>query len=518
MANIIRVSNQSAPGISDPYGDAQRQQDYADLVTAQSLRPRGPFQGSNAQAIQMGLTQLAQALLGQKLQKDAGSAADSADATTRTANEKLLEALSPTMNRGAQLNAPTSLDSLAPTDAPVALGGTVEHAPDAVNPQHAMLADALMGQGTDPRAASGVLQTALLNRAMAGPVKPKILQVAPGGIALEEDPTSPTGYRQIASNPKEEVPKSLQHTESGLIFDPGSGTYKDASGQSFTSDQVAAREVTQAARRAAATSAATNAAKLAALPKGSMDYWVEWSLQNGGAAPPGSRSPQFLAEFGLAMKARALADGNPMAAQVANAKISKSLGPAISQTEKQIAANGSYLNTLERNIASADQLAQSVGGNNSPAMNKIFNMWKRGVTGDPQVKALDFWNNSIQGEAAKIASGGVGSVSATSDTQIEKQMHIMQTSDNYAAWRAAADAAIEEGHNRMNSLNGQIEVFRSQSQNSNGPPPVVPPIPTPRTGVTHSFATEDDAKAAAAAGTIQTGDRITVGGVSGTWH
>ena len=83
MANLVKVSSATAPSVSDPYGDAQRAQQYADLITAKSMQPRNFGTASNAQAIQMGLTQLAQALLGKSLRSDASVAGDQADAVQR---------------------------------------------------------------------------------------------------------------------------------------------------------------------------------------------------------------------------------------------------------------------------------------------------------------------------------------------------------------------------------------------------------------------------------------------------
>lgn len=358
------------------------------------------------------------------------------------------------------------------------LAGGMDAAPDKVTAWHSIIGnpanvELLKAAGIDPATVTPqnlpqIMQQMHDQSAAFSPPAP-IDKVGPGDSLIQNG-------KPVYTAPAAPEKTNLQRTDSGLTFNPTDGTYRDSTGKALTTAQVASREASLAAQRSYATTTASNRAKLDGLPKDGMDYWVEWSLQHGGSAPPGSRSPQFLASFGLAMKQRAQQDGNPMAAQIADSRIRQSLTPAITQTEKQIAANGGFLKTLESNIASADSLAQRVGGNTSPAINTIFNKWKRGVKGDPDVRAFDVWNNAIQGEAAKIASGGVGSVSASSDSQISKQVKLMQTADNYAAWRAAADAMIQEGNNRMGSLNDQIQVFRTQSI---GGTPTPTPTPTP---------------------------------------
>jgi len=259
--------------------------------------------------------------------------------------------------------------------------------------------------------------------------------------------------RQNAVENKPEPEVKWQKTPSGLSFNPMTDQTRDSTGRVLSTDEITAHEAKYAAQRAQAVASAQNKAKLDQFPPGSMDYNVEWSLQNGGKTPPGlSRNPVAQVAFGQAMKARAAIDGNPLAMQIAESRSREAIKPALDQTQKQLASNQGFLGTLDKNIASADQFAQRVGGDGSPAMNEIFNKWKRKVTGDPDVAAFDFWNNSITGEAAKIASGGVGSVSASSDAAIQHQRDVMNSAQNYKQWRAAANAMLEEGHNRIGQL------------------------------------------------------------------
>jgi hypothetical protein len=64
----------------------------------------------------------------------------------------------------------------------------------------------------------------------------------------------------------------------------------------------------------------------------------------------------------------------------------------------------------------------------------------------------------------------MGSVTATSDAQIAKQVALLSTADNYATWRADADSIIQEGHNRLDGLGETMKSFRDQSAGTGAGP------------------------------------------------
>lgn len=321
----------------------------------------------------------------------------------------------------------------------------------AVGPQGRMLA-----QQTLANTAMGPEQIAQA-KITAALTPEKLTEVSPGASLYSQR----TG-KTVFTNPKPEGGGGLQKTDSGLVFDPVKGQYRDSTGKILTSDEVSKREREVAAAKATDVSNARSGPVNA----GATNAQVEHYLQTGQA--PALRGPVAQNRFWQAVNDRAIATGNTLASQEAQTRFRASLKPAFEQTQKQIAANSGFLETLHKNIANADSLAKRVGGDNSPAMNELFNKWKRKVTGDPDVAAFDFWNNSIQGEAAKIASGGVGSVSSSSDSQIQHQRENMNSAQNYASWRAAADAMLQEGGNRMDSLHGTLNDIQQSSQTSSG--------------------------------------------------
>lgn len=226
MANVIRIQNQNAPGITDPYGEAQRQQEYADYIQARSLAPRNYGTSTNAQAIQHGAIQLAEALLGRSLQKGAGQAADQADASQRSANQAMIEALTgPSVNKGRQVEGQIPLDSLGPQD-PVTSMTAHAGVADAINPNNRDLTAAMDGVG--PRSTAPMLAQALASRALAPP--PADFNLGTGETRF----SGSTGQPIAKGAPKDEKPvrgdvktRSMGNGyNQDYLIDPVAGTEK----------------------------------------------------------------------------------------------------------------------------------------------------------------------------------------------------------------------------------------------------------------------------------------------------
>jgi hypothetical protein len=361
-----------------------------------------------------------------------------------------------------------------------------------LNPQRTMLAGAL--RGMDPAAANSFLQQQVLSQAF--PSKKDLITVADGGAIFD-----PTIGKKVFENPKEVKPKdapAAQKLDSGLIFHPDAADphVTDSTGKRLSSAEVAAYEANAAGQKAFATEGARNKAKLAQFPEGSQDYNVEWSLQHGGNVPPGiSRGgPVALAAFGAAMKARAAVDGNPLAMQIADARIRESAGPAMKLTQTQLANNQSFAGTMHKNIADADTLEKQYGGMDSPVLNKAFQQWRNGVTGDPDtapiIAKLNIYNTAIRGEAAKINTGGVGSVSSASDAAIKEQEKNLSTAMSYKVWRGSVDALQKESVNRVSQLQETLTGLRNQSASTHSDPTKEAVPNNPATAPTVPGATE----------------------------
>lgn len=183
---VRQVNFGYSTGISDPYNEAQRAQDYADALTRRASTIQDYGTASAGQANVMGLTQLAQALLARYSQNYAQQKTNQADSQMRGANQGLVDALVPNVAKGGQVALPTTLDSLGAGDPSVTMA-THAAIPDAIDPNHKVLSDAI--SGADPRAANGMLSNLMLQRAL--PPDPAIAQARQDKIdqfnALEKD-------------------------------------------------------------------------------------------------------------------------------------------------------------------------------------------------------------------------------------------------------------------------------------------------------------------------------------------
>lgn len=353
------------------------------------------------------------------------------------------------------------------------------------NDKRALLAGIM--KGVPQEQALQILQGKAVEKAL--PARQPLMQVSDGGSIF--DPNTNT---MIGNNAKDAKPApNLQHTDSGLNYNPATGEYTDSEGRKLSSEEVLRREIRMTGERAGATTRATDAAKVGALPAGSIEAMVEQYMQDGKVPTGATRNPVISMKFWGAVSDRAAKDGKPLAVQIAETRRRAALAPALSQTQKQLAANNNFLETLHKNIDAADEYAKRVGGDDPQFLNNVFNKWKRGVTGDPDVAQFDVFNNAIIGESAKISSGGVGSVSASSDTQMEKNAKLLNSAQTYKQWRAAVDAMNAEGANRINSIKGEMDNLTAQSANT-GPtpapanpaaPPATPPVTKVIGGVTY---------------------------------
>jgi hypothetical protein len=152
------------PASSDPYADAVRQRAIADALQKQAVTPRNFGTANQGQAITMGLTQLAEALLARRAGRQATGTENTALQGTRTANEAIANSLGAQGQIGGIDQAPESQATqdfrnqygiAAPEDTgPVALQSKYVSPTTggAINTGAKPLVDALAGQ--DPRVAN----------------------------------------------------------------------------------------------------------------------------------------------------------------------------------------------------------------------------------------------------------------------------------------------------------------------------------------------------------------------------
>ena len=506
MANVIKVSSSTAPSVSAPYGDAQRQQQYADLITQRSMAPRNFGTASNAQAIQMGLTQLAQALLGKSLRGDASAAGDQADTVQRQSNAALLEALAPAINQGQQVPLNTQLDSLGPNDPTTSMTTNVA-LPDTINPQHQAIASALAGAGVDPKVSGQFLAQALLNKATAPPKAP--IKVGAGESIL-----APDTYRPLYTAPA--APEKLTDAERGyqdwLQTNPG-GTrlaYKAA-----LEDQ-----------------AATIADKHREPPAGVTVSGIDQVTGKPTTNLVSSR------------------DGHVIAANVGT-PIGNTAGDARAQaqTDRVVSAAGEVVQGLRNMTLLPFGADTGILGIHSSPGSGIFSVGAQALKNRVSTQEVQSFQTLIPGLAANIAQieaqglspsvarmksfdGLMLSPNDTGYTRLEKMANFRQNAEQGLNAKLTNPRVPDEQKDLMRSLLSQLkeaipytfadvqklkqaknpqatigDYARTQGLggNSAGAGGAAPP----------SFATEAEADAALAAGKIHSGDRVVVAGQTG---
>jgi hypothetical protein len=170
---------------------------------------------------------------------------------------------------------------------------------------------------------------------------------------------------------------------------------------------------------------------------------------------------------------------------------------ALDQTQKQEAATGTAVATLDKNINVLDQLADARFASGSPLMNKVINHWNQGVTNDPQTASLVTMMNAVQGEYAKIASNNNGN-SPVSDSAKADAKDVINKAFSTGGIHAVTDTMRQESQNRMSSIrdtkNGLIQQLGTNAPGVQVPaspapaapatPPVAAKVPTynPKTG------------------------------------
>jgi hypothetical protein len=169
---------------------------------------------------------------------------------------------------------------------------------------------------------------------------------------------------------------------------------------------------------------------------------------------------------------------------------------------------------LDYNINGATQeMAKLKSTDLSPIFNAIERKEEK-WTGDPAYSSLFYYLQGAAMEAARMQSGGQASIAQLHEGAAHRAEEWASIGMTPASWKAVSQAMAGEGSYRIKTFENSI----SQQQGRGGPMDTPPVGSIGAGGGGNSFATEAEASAAAAAGKIHSGDKITVGGVSGTWH
>lgn len=490
------------PGLTQgaDYDDAARQQALATLLTQRALTPAQSVAEPAGNVLAKGFTQLAQALLASRVQQQAKATQTAANTRESGMNSDLIRSMLPAQ--------PTQLGGIDDQNGPVTLDSqksdTVGGAP--MSDQGLGLQQALAGQ--DPRQVN-----ALLAQARMAQLMPK----APAAdYTLNQSDTRIDGAtnKPLATGmPKELAPKGLQHTESGLTFDPTTGKYTDSNGAAVSSDEVARREAKVAGWRSAATAQA-------GLPaSGKADAGTVGMLKTGmpltQVIPGYSKATVMERSAARDATIASIMQDNPgmsemdAGSELARRQVDYVAGKSsVTQLTKMLGASDVAVKQLDFNVDSAtSEMAKLKSTDLSPILNAIIRQQEK-WTGDPAYSSLFFYMSGAAKEAARLQSNGQASIAQLNQGAADEAQKWANINMTPASWAAVSSAMKSEGRARVQQFQSSIRTMGGRDGDG------ADQAGTAKT----SFASEAEAEAAEKAGTLQKGAKITIGGVPGTWQ
>lgn len=193
--------------------------------------------------------------------------------------------------------------------------------------------------------------------------------------------------------------------------------------------------------------------------------------------------------------------------QVAN----KSLQSAMTGLERQRANVMSYEKTALAGADIAIEMSNKVDRTGVPLVNKWINAGRVAVAGDPDVSRLNNAVETLTNEYAKVMSGSSGGQATTVSMQ-EHARKMLSGAMTKEQFNGVIDLMKREmTQTREKAFDSQINEMKDRMK-----VPSATSAPQ-RRAVDKTFGSAADAEAAAARGDIKAGDRITVGGKTGTW-
>lgn len=185
---------------------------------------------------------------------------------------------------------------------------------------------------------------------------------------------------------------------------------------------------------------------------------------------------------------------------------------ALTAVTKDITAIKPYKDMLDTNADIAKNLATKIAKTNLPYANKTINWLQTNAISDPDVSEYLAQMRIVQTEAARVLNNPrlVGQLTDSARGEMDD---ILNGNMSLESTIRVIDRLQADGKNRVNALVKQKDSLvkdlsspRGKGKDNSSP------------ASSQSFDTEAQAEAAAKSGKIKVGDRITVGGVTGTWQ
>lgn len=286
---------------------------------------------------------------------------------------------------------------------------------------------------------------------------------AQGQSALDEIKNRAVQAAQAASTADRETKKSTWTTVSGNPADPSdTRPIVQVSG----TGQVEIKQKANASQAMAAN-----------VSPGAMGAMLD-SYHTTGTVPGGlARSPALAGKFWEAEADYQKQNGSTAGTVLAQKEAAKSYGSALANTQKQLSATTSYVNTFDKNTQQVLALSKGLDLSDVGKVNQAYTSWLKG-TSDPAYAKYNLFFNAAANEFAKIQSGSLGNT-PVSDSARHEAGGVMNQYIGPTGVQGLVDGMRQESQNRISSLTDERNSLVTKLSGKAGTPQAAGVVPTP---------------------------------------
>jgi hypothetical protein len=166
------------------------------------------------------------------------------------------------------------------------------------------------------------------------------------------------------------------------------------------------------------------------------------------------RNPAMQAKILEKVASDAAASGDTAGSIAARQAGLKANGQALDLTTKKEAVIKPATEKLDMDLNNLLAAAKKVDSTGSPILNRAVRAWQQGVRGDGDVAQMVTWLNAVEGEYAKINSGGTGA--AAPSVAVRKEAHdVINKYFSEGTMESVAQAMRQDGQNALLALQGE---------------------------------------------------------------
>lgn len=195
--------------------------------------------------------------------------------------------------------------------------------------------------------------------------------------------------------------------------------------------------------------APASAQQVAAISPDARQAMVEYYKAHGTPPAGVGRSPAMASQFwsDVANDPQA-SQAQQMVAKVAGQKADSA---ALVQTQKQVAATTTYINTFDANAKALQAQSDKLNFGDAKVLNRALQAWDKG-TSDPDYAKYGVFLNTVANEYAKIQSGSLGNA-PLSDSARHEAHEVISSSLGKGGMAAVLDAMRTDSKNKLDELN-----------------------------------------------------------------